>query len=39
MCYISVITGGRGRQRDVPQSGTPDSRERGVLADGAGEAF
>ncbi|NXL17277.1 DDX4 helicase, partial [Setophaga kirtlandii] len=31
--------GGRGRQRDVPQSGTPDSRERGVLTDGAGEAF
>ncbi|XP_058679594.1 probable ATP-dependent RNA helicase DDX4 [Ammospiza caudacuta] len=28
--------GGRGRQRDIPQSGTPDSRERGILADGAG---
>uniref|UniRef100_A0A8D2MB64 RNA helicase n=1 Tax=Zonotrichia albicollis TaxID=44394 RepID=A0A8D2MB64_ZONAL len=28
--------GGRGRQRDVPQSGTPDSRERGILTDGAG---
>nr|XP_054508175.1 probable ATP-dependent RNA helicase DDX4 [Agelaius phoeniceus] len=28
--------GGRGRQRDIPQSGTPDSRERGILTDGAG---
>ncbi|XP_064258838.1 probable ATP-dependent RNA helicase DDX4 isoform X2 [Passer domesticus] len=28
--------GGRGRQRDIPQSGAPDSRERGMLTDGAG---
>ncbi|XP_059729818.1 probable ATP-dependent RNA helicase DDX4 [Haemorhous mexicanus] len=28
--------GGRGRQRDMPQTGTPDSREKGILTDGAG---
>ncbi|XP_053787536.1 probable ATP-dependent RNA helicase DDX4 isoform X1 [Vidua chalybeata] len=26
----------RSRQRDIPQSGTPDSRERGILTDGTG---
>lgn len=37
MCLL--LTGVKGGQRDIPQSGTQDSKERGTLSDGAGEAF
>lgn len=43
LCPLSTVclllTGMKGGQRDIPQSGTRGSRERGTPADGAGEAF
>lgn len=33
------VTGTKDGQRDIPQSGALSFRERGTLADGAGETF